>query len=149
MWMTYRKNFENVGETSLTSDKGWGCMVRTGQMLLTKALLIRHLGKPYFKVFTFTEKTRYLMCNNDLSVNTTGMDWHWEPNCRDIAYLKIVSLFADQSSAPFSLHQIAECGSTLGKPVGSWLGPNTVCQGEGVCVLNNFNRCINNFIFIF
>jgi hypothetical protein len=47
---------------------------------------------------------------------------------RDLSYLKIVSLFADLETAPLSLHQIAQCGETLGKPVGSWLGPNTVCQ---------------------
>lgn len=57
-----------------------------------------------------------------------GIDWHWEPDSRDPSYLKIVSLFADLNSAPFSLHQIAQTGSTLGKPVGTWLGPNTVCQ---------------------
>lgn len=30
--------------------------------------------------------------------------------------------------APLSLHQIAQSGSSLGKPIGSWLGPNTVAQ---------------------
>lgn len=45
MWVTYRKNFGSVGETSLTSDKGWGCMIRTGQMFMAKALILRHLGR--------------------------------------------------------------------------------------------------------
>lgn len=63
-----------------------------------------------------------------LFFNIAGQDWHWQTESRDISYLKIISLFADIPPAPFSLHQIAQCGATLGKPVGSWLGPNTVCQ---------------------
>jgi hypothetical protein len=39
-----------------------------------------------------------------------------------------VSLFADARTAPLSLHQIAQSGASLGKSVGSWLGPNTVAQ---------------------
>lgn len=45
LWITYRKNFPSIGGTNLTSDKGWGCMIRAGQMLVAKALLLRHLSK--------------------------------------------------------------------------------------------------------
>lgn len=39
-WMT------NVAErTGLTTDSGWGCMLRTGQCLLANALVHRHLGR--------------------------------------------------------------------------------------------------------
>jgi len=98
--MTYRKNFPSIGETTLTSDRGWGCMIRAGQMMMAKTLLLRHLGP----------------------------DWHWESSARNQAYLQILSLFGDTPAAPLSLHQIAESGASLGKPVGSWLGPNTVAQ---------------------
>jgi len=42
-WFTYRDNLENalVG-SSLKSDAGWGCMLRTGQMILFQALK-RHM----------------------------------------------------------------------------------------------------------
>lgn len=58
----------------------------------------------------------------------TGADWHWDQECRDPLYLQIVSLFEDTKVAPLSIHQIAQSGSSLGKPIGSWLGPNTVAQ---------------------
>lgn len=35
---TYRENFCALPRSSLCSDKGWGCLIRTGQMLLSKAL---------------------------------------------------------------------------------------------------------------
>jgi len=49
-WFTYRDNIESslVG-SSLKSDAGWGCMLRTGQMILFQALK-RHLFGDGFKV---------------------------------------------------------------------------------------------------
>ncbi|GAM23514.1 hypothetical protein SAMD00019534_066890 [Acytostelium subglobosum LB1] len=39
LWISYRKDFLPFANTTITTDIGWGCMVRTGQMLLARALL--------------------------------------------------------------------------------------------------------------
>uniref|UniRef100_A0A182TAY6 Cysteine protease n=1 Tax=Anopheles maculatus TaxID=74869 RepID=A0A182TAY6_9DIPT len=101
LWCTYRKGFVPIGNTQLTTDKGWGCMLRCGQMVLAQALIQLHLGR----------------------------DWVWEAETRDEIYLNIVNRFEDSKQAPFSLHQIALMGdSSEEKRIGEWFGPNTVAQ---------------------
>ncbi|XP_057337781.1 cysteine protease ATG4B isoform X2 [Microplitis mediator] len=102
LWFTYRKGFIPIGGNSsaFTSDKGWGCMLRCGQMVLAQALVALHLGR----------------------------DWQWTPETKDSTYLKILSRFEDRRAAPFSIHQIALMGATEGKEVGQWFGPNTIAQ---------------------
>ncbi|XP_050084528.1 cysteine protease ATG4B [Anopheles aquasalis] len=101
LWCTYRRGFVPIGNTQLTTDKGWGCMLRCGQMVLAEALTELHLGR----------------------------DWQWSEETRDATYLKIVNRFEDNKQAPFSLHQIALMGdSSEEKRIGEWFGPNTVAQ---------------------
>lgn len=89
-----------IGDSKQTSDKGWGCMLRCGQMVLAQALLCLHLGR----------------------------DWRWKKESRDPEYLRIVKLFEDRRTATYSIHQIALMGVSEGKNVGEWFGPNTVAQ---------------------
>ncbi|XP_029165782.1 cysteine protease ATG4B isoform X1 [Nylanderia fulva] len=102
LWFTYRKGFIPIGgcSSTFTSDKGWGCMLRCGQMVLAQALITLHLGK----------------------------DWQWMPETKNSTYLKILSRFEDKRAAAFSIHQIALMGASEGKEVGQWFGPNTIAQ---------------------
>nr|ACO15144.1 Cysteine protease ATG4B [Caligus clemensi] len=106
---TYRKEFSEIDGSGYTSDSGWGCMLRCGQMVLGEALQRISLGR----------------------------DWKWDHKVdnevdEDLKgkYLKILNLFQDSKVAPYSIHQIALMGESIQskKPVGTWFGPNTVAQ---------------------
>lgn len=101
LWFTYRKNFSPIGGTGPTSDTGWGCMLRCGQMILGEALVRRHLGR----------------------------DWRWLRGQRPREeYRSILNAFIDKKDSYYSIHQIAQMGVGEGKSIGQWYGPNTVAQ---------------------
>lgn len=44
-WITYRYDMATLPGTAFTSDTGWGCMIRCGQMLCASALAATLLGE--------------------------------------------------------------------------------------------------------
>lgn len=101
LWFTYRKKFSPIGGTGPSSDAGWGCMLRCGQMILGQALVCSHLGR----------------------------EWRWESEGEQPAeYHRILHCFLDKKDSCYSIHQMAQMGVGEGKSVGEWYGPNTVAQ---------------------
>eukprot|EP00126_Sphaerothecum_destruens_P007154 Sdes_comp19715_c0_seq1m11658 len=92
IWFSYRTGMEPIAY-KFSTDAGWGCMLRCGQMLLAQCLLMRHLGPDFL------------------------------PPGGARSYLKyreILSWFLDIPYMPYSIHRIAERGTQFDKKVGDW-----------------------------
>ena len=108
-WFTYRDHLEmNLQGSSLKSDSGWGCMLRTGQMILFQALK-RHLFGESFKL--------EMLSDSEISVR----------------YLNLLRLFMDNcppgpllSVCPFGIHSIAAEGRQQNIQPGQWYGPQMI-----------------------
>ncbi|CAD6993213.1 cysteine protease ATG4D [Ceratitis capitata] len=106
IWMTYRREFPTMNGSNYTSDCGWGCMLRSGQMLLAQGLVCHFLGRSW----------RY---DADTQLHSTF---------EDNMHKKIIKWFGDSSSksSPFSIHALVSLGEEMGKKPGDWYGPASV-----------------------
>ncbi|KAI1411484.1 cysteine protease ATG4 [Hypoxylon sp. FL1857] len=122
IWMTYRSEFDPIAksqdpkalsalsfsmrlksqlsdQTGFASDSGWGCMIRSGQSLLANAMLVHRLGRG------------------------------WRRGTEPREEKQIVSLFADDPRAPYSIHNFVRHGaSACGKYPGEWFGPSATAR---------------------
>eukprot|EP01135_Chromosphaera_perkinsii_P002564 Nk52_evm80s224 gene=Nk52_evmTU80s224 len=100
VWCTYRNGMEPIAQ-KFSTDAGWGCMLRCGQMLLCQCLLVRHLGRDF---------------------KAPGGSHSY------MKYREILSWFLDIPYLPYSIHRIAERGTAFDKKIGEWFGPTTISQ---------------------
>lgn len=131
MWFTYRRNMEfDILNTGINSDAGWGCMLRTGQMMCANAL---------YKHLIQSQQNNH---NNDCIDSSTY----------NKQYAEILSWFLDYphtTNHPFSIHNILthyNSGSSNNNNdsiphytplqqqcVGQWFGPNTTWNMLSKC----------------
>lgn len=102
LWFTYRREFPAIPGTDITSDCGWGCMLRSSQMMLAQAVVTHFLGRNW----------RYRKGHTEAS---------------DYMHRTIVRLFGDRTAleSPFSLHRLVQMGLESGKRAGDWYGPSS------------------------
>ncbi|KAJ1973617.1 Cysteine protease atg4 [Dimargaris verticillata] len=107
VWCTYRSHFPPLSSVAaLTSDSGWGCMLRAAQSLVAQAFVLLLLGR-------------------DWSVDDHTLDAQAVER-----YRRILTLFLDHPDAdtPLALHHMVRRGQTFGMRVGEWFGPHTTCH---------------------
>ncbi|CAG0914162.1 unnamed protein product [Notodromas monacha] len=100
IWLTYRRDMPcPLPHSNLRSDCGWGCMIRSGQMILAQTILTHLLGRD------------------------------WRPGVMCEVHRSIISLFSDHfflSPPTFGLHRLVSLGLRKGKQAGDWFGPTCI-----------------------
>ncbi|NXY25809.1 ATG4D protease, partial [Atrichornis clamosus] len=120
LWLTYRSGFPALPGTPRTSDCGWGCTLRSAQMLLGQGLVLHLLGRgdPSGWLRNPLEEQR------DPSGQTRVLPGAPRaPRDAEQRHRTIVSWFSDHPRAPFGIHRLVELGREFGKSAGDWFGP--------------------------
>ncbi|KAF2978382.1 hypothetical protein EK904_005476, partial [Melospiza melodia maxima] len=150
IWLTYREEFPQIQGSALTTDCGWGCTLRTGQMLLAQGLMLHFLGRawvwpealamdscdseswPSSTVRKLTASLEAsLTADRDprlLARRPARRDCDGAERRNELYHRKIISWFGDSPLAAFGLHQLIEHGKKSGKMAGDWYGPAVVAH---------------------
>ncbi|XP_057278721.1 cysteine protease ATG4D-like [Pezoporus wallicus] len=102
-FLSYRRGFPALRGSAWSSDGGWGCTLRSAQMLLAHGLLLHRLGR----------------------------DWTWPepdpepppPGAAPSPLRSLLRCFGDHPRAPLGLHRLVALGSGCGRAAGDWFGP--------------------------
>ncbi|NWZ29941.1 ATG4D protease, partial [Asarcornis scutulata] len=112
LWLTYRRDFPVLPGTSWSTDGGWGCALRSGQMLLAQGLLLHLLGRDW----TWSGA----LGGSPLSPPSPPEAERW--------HRALVACFGDHPRAPLGIHRLVELGRGAGKRAGDWYGPSIVAH---------------------
>nr|XP_013805419.1 PREDICTED: cysteine protease ATG4C [Apteryx mantelli mantelli] len=153
IWLTYREEFPPIKGSALTTDCGWGCTLRTGQMLLAQGLMLHFLGRAWiwpdaldiensdseswtthtvkkltasFEASLTVEREPKILSNHHRG--TLKRNYGDKEMRNEVYHRKIISWFGDSPLAAFGLHQLIEYGKKSGKTAGDWYGPAVVAH---------------------
>lgn len=105
-YFTYRNRFPQLLGGRLDHDAGWGCMIRTGQMMLSEVL------KRIFLLKVMREQA---------AGAGQAVD-----EARTERFVR--NMFMDLAEAPFGVHAMAQEGVKHSIPLGTWLTPTAICR---------------------
>ncbi|XP_041791207.1 cysteine protease ATG4C isoform X2 [Chelmon rostratus] len=156
LWLTYREEFPPLPGSTLTSDCGWGCMLRAGQMMLAQALILHLLGRDWTwskalalqpldtETWTTTAAKRLVASLEASLQGSPGPSDHGSPpvhqaqapgsaeeadaHLKEMYHRTLVSWFGDSPAAQLGLHRLVRLGLTMGKQAGDWYGPAVVAH---------------------
>lgn len=106
-WYTYRYDFPEIKPYGICTDAGWGCMLRSAQMLLCQALRVHYKSREWGPPQSLDGR-------------------RYDPFIRSV-----MTWFADFPSTTdcvYSLHNMVASGlANYDKLPGEWYGPGTAC----------------------
>uniref|UniRef100_A0A8C2ZQ63 Cysteine protease n=1 Tax=Cyclopterus lumpus TaxID=8103 RepID=A0A8C2ZQ63_CYCLU len=152
VWLTYREELPPLPSSTLTSDCGWGCMLRAGQMMLAQALILHFLGRDWTwseamtlqpldtETWTTTAAKRLVASLQGSprpsdqgsppmhQAQARGSAEEADAHLKEMYHRTLVSWFGDSPSAHLGLHRLVRMGLTMGKQAGDWYGPAVVAH---------------------
>jgi len=105
-WFTYRCDFPCIAPYGITSDAGWGCMLRALQMMMGQTLRL------HYKSRDWRPPQQLAMRRQDPFVRSV-LTWFAD--------------FASTKESLYSLHNMVGCGLMYDQLPGEWYGPGTAC----------------------
>ena len=137
IWVSYRSGFPPLkGVATYTSDGGWGCMIRTGQMMMANALVRHWMGINWRLNQLPAKHHKYSQLSTSPDNNTSNHHHNHHSNSRNVsnddlspslgsfhpAYYYLLSLFFDSPSpaCSFSLHRMLMDGQSQPEKIGEW-----------------------------
>ncbi|NXY12584.1 ATG4D protease, partial [Pteruthius melanotis] len=129
LWLTYRCGFPALPGTPRTTDCGWGCTLRSAQMLLAQGLVLHLLGRGKGPPGTAPRTSggpQNPWGDSSSSPPPAASPAPFQtgpPREAEQRHRAIVSWFSDHPRAPFGIHRLVELGREFGKSAGDWFGP--------------------------
>ncbi|XP_073510280.1 cysteine protease ATG4D [Phyllobates terribilis] len=151
VWLTYRRDFPALEGTQLTTDCGWGCMIRSAQMMLAQALLVHLLCRDWCwpeALNTLFVEMEPLRSSSPHSLHSfSSLSSPVSPSShlyccptsfpprppvqtphQELIHRDVLRWLSDGPDAPFGLHHMVKLGGSLGKKAGDWYGPSIVAH---------------------
>jgi cysteine protease ATG4 len=105
-WLTYRCDFPEIKPYGIQSDAGWGCMLRSAQMLMGQVLRLHFKSRDWRPSQAFSRRRQ-------------------DPFLRSV--LTWLADFPSTNECVYSLHNMVAAGLSYDKLPGEWYGPGTAC----------------------